>query len=95
MRASFLLAISLVACGPALREQQLLAARVQAAAKSCKANRLRCQSADLCARRAQTAQSAIQSAQEARSRGQAIADQEANAAGSYAAADSICKAGGW
>jgi len=85
----------LLACGPALREQQSLAARVKAAAASCKRQPLRCESAAICAARAQTAQKAIQTAQEARAKGAATPDQEADAAGSYAAADSACKAGAW
>lgn len=85
----------LAACGPALQEQQSLARRVRAAANTCKAKHLTCTAADACAKRAQAAQKAIQEAQEARAKGGATPDQEAEAAGSYAVADAVCKMGGW
>lgn len=91
---SFLLPF-ILACGPALREQQSLVLRVKAAATSCKAKHDRCVSADACAKRAQAAEKAIQLAQEARSKGGATPEQEADAAGSYTAADAVCKLGGW
>lgn len=86
---------TVLSCAPGLKEQQSLALRVQAAAKDCKADVKRCVAAAKCAERAQVAEKAIQSAQEARSHGKATPEQETEVAGSYVAADSFCKKGGW
>lgn len=92
-KESLLIALTLTTacCGPSLTEQQGLARRTLSAAKDCKAKFDDCGGAKVCAERAQIAQMAIQSAQEARAKGQSTSDLEADAAGAYAAADVACK----
>lgn len=102
MRAAFLspfvIAFSTLlasGCGPALAEQQGLARRSRLAADACKVDGKRCAAAKDCADRSVIASKAIQGAQEARAAGTNTAALEVSAAGSYAAADAACKAGGW
>ena len=89
-----------IGCGPALTEQirvRRLADRATADCKSepAKTKKARCEVALVCAKSAQTAVKAIQTAQEARATGGASWAQDATAKGAVAASIASCEAGGW
>ncbi len=95
-RIGYLVLLCLIGCATVgLKEQQNLAALSTASVKTCKAVHAKCELASACVKRAQVAQKAIQLAQEARSKSAVTSDQEADAAGSYAAALACFDYGGW